>query len=163
MACIATKSVASCPSWVKPGPPAMSAQCPDDLPKAAVGRLSQKCSPGDVAIRGTEDMECPAGLRARSVRLDVGRPNHPPHFSVSSVISLPKSAGEPPRIEPPRSASFAFTLESMSAALISRLSLSTISAGACEARRRRTRSWPRSPAETRSSQEARAGRPSASC
>ena len=51
------------------------------------------------------------------------------HFSLSSTTSFPKSAGEPGSTVPPRSASRAFTLGSASAALISLLSLSTISAG----------------------------------
>ena len=50
-----------------------------------------------------------------------------PHFSVSSAISLPKSAGEPASTVPPRSASRAFMLRSARPALISLLSLSTIS------------------------------------
>ena len=49
------------------------------------------------------------------------------HFSLSSTTSFPKSAGEPGTTVPPRSASRAFTLGSASAALISLLSLSTIS------------------------------------
>src|SRR5215467_3038127 len=52
-----------------------------------------------------------------------------PHFSVSAVISLPKSMGEPASTVPPNSASRAFILESSNAALISLLSLLTISAG----------------------------------
>ena len=51
------------------------------------------------------------------------------HFSVSSAMSLPKSAGEPTNGVPPRSASFAFILGSARPALISLLSLSTISTG----------------------------------
>src|SRR5215831_6945902 len=51
------------------------------------------------------------------------------HFSLSSTTSFPKSAGEPGTTVPPRSASRAFTLGSARAALISLLSLSTISAG----------------------------------
>ena len=51
------------------------------------------------------------------------------HFSVSSAMSLPKSAGEPASTVPSRSASRALNLGSASAALISLLSLSTISAG----------------------------------
>src|SRR5262245_17400267 len=51
------------------------------------------------------------------------------HFSLSSTTSFPKSDGEPGTTVPPRSASRAFTLGSASAALISLLSLSTISAG----------------------------------
>ena len=52
------------------------------------------------------------------------------HFSVSSAMSLPNSAGEPGSTVPPRSASRAFILVSARAALISLLSLSTTSAGA---------------------------------
>src|SRR5215470_5935790 len=47
-----------------------------------------------------------------------------PHFSVSSAISLPKSAGEPGSTVPPRSASRALILGSARPALISVLSLS---------------------------------------
>src|SRR4029453_698374 len=67
------------------------------------------------------------------------RPGHPglmfaawitlPHFSVSSAMSLPKSAGEPLRPGPPPSASRAFFFGAERAALISLWSLSTISAG----------------------------------
>ena len=51
------------------------------------------------------------------------------HLSVSSAMNFPKSAGEPGNTVVPRSASRAFILGSASAALISLLSLSTISAG----------------------------------
>src|SRR5215472_16312619 len=51
------------------------------------------------------------------------------HFSVSSAMSLPKSAGEPASTVPPRSARRAFIVGSSRATLISRLSLSTISVG----------------------------------
>src|SRR5215472_17282937 len=51
------------------------------------------------------------------------------HFSVSSAISFPKSAGDPGSATPPRSARRAFILGSSRAALTSLLSLSTISAG----------------------------------
>src|SRR5262249_13396464 len=50
-------------------------------------------------------------------------------FSVSSTRSLPKSADEPGRAVAPNSANRAFILGSARAALISLLSLSTISAG----------------------------------
>src|SRR6516164_4378749 len=50
-------------------------------------------------------------------------------FSVSSARSLPKSADEPGRAVAPNSANRAFILGSARAALISLLSLSTISAG----------------------------------
>src|SRR6266446_1660391 len=52
-----------------------------------------------------------------------------PHFSVSSAMSLPKSAGEPGSTVPSRSASRALILGSARPALISLLSLSMISAG----------------------------------
>jgi hypothetical protein len=52
-----------------------------------------------------------------------------PHFSVSSAISLLKSAGEPGSTVPPRSASRAFIFGSARPALISLLSFSTISVG----------------------------------
>ena len=51
------------------------------------------------------------------------------HFSVSSAMNLPKSAGEPASTVPPRSASRALILGSARAALIPLLSLSTISTG----------------------------------
>src|SRR5262245_4574945 len=51
------------------------------------------------------------------------------HFSVSSAMSLPKSAGEPGSTAPPRSASRTLIMGSARAALTSLLSLSTISAG----------------------------------
>src|SRR4029450_2858494 len=52
-----------------------------------------------------------------------------PHFSVSSEMSLPKSAGEPGSGVAPRSASRAFILGSASAALIPLLRLAMISGG----------------------------------
>src|SRR5262249_58077875 len=51
------------------------------------------------------------------------------HFSVSSAMNLPKSAGEPTSDVLPRSASRALMLGSARPALISLLSLSTTSAG----------------------------------
>src|SRR5713101_9190935 len=52
------------------------------------------------------------------------------HFSVSSAMSLPKSAEEPGSTVPPRSANRAFSLGSARPALISALSFPTISDGA---------------------------------
>jgi hypothetical protein len=52
-----------------------------------------------------------------------------PHFSVSSAMSLPKSAGEPGSAVAPNPASRAFIWESARPALISWLSFSTISMG----------------------------------
>src|SRR5215470_7010038 len=49
------------------------------------------------------------------------------HFSVSSAMSLPNSAGEPASGGPPRSKSRALILGSAKAVLISRLSLSMTS------------------------------------
>src|SRR6516164_830452 len=51
------------------------------------------------------------------------------HFSVSSAISIPKSAGDPGSGVPPSSANLALILGSARTALISLLSLSTISDG----------------------------------
>src|SRR6516164_11751345 len=51
------------------------------------------------------------------------------HFSVSAATKLPKSEGEPAITVPPRSASRALSWGSATAALISLLSLLTISAG----------------------------------
>src|SRR5262249_5164510 len=52
-----------------------------------------------------------------------------PHFSVSSASTLANSAGVPGSVIPPVSASRAFMVASANAALISRLSRSTISVG----------------------------------
>jgi hypothetical protein len=52
-----------------------------------------------------------------------------PHFSVSLAMCFAKSDGDPPNTVAPRSKNRAFSFESASPALISRLSLSTISAG----------------------------------
>src|ERR1700686_3729680 len=51
------------------------------------------------------------------------------HFSVSSAMSLPKSAGELESTVPPKAASRAFILGSAMTALISLFSLSMIAAG----------------------------------
>src|SRR5713226_10467993 len=52
-----------------------------------------------------------------------------PHFSTSSAMNLPKSAGEPGSGVPPSSVIRAFVLGSAKAALSSLLSRSTISPG----------------------------------
>src|SRR5262245_46049628 len=52
-----------------------------------------------------------------------------PHLSVSSAMSRPNAAGEPASGSPPFSANFALIVGSLSAALISRLSLSMTSTG----------------------------------
>src|SRR5215472_1034395 len=51
------------------------------------------------------------------------------HFSVSSAMNFPKSAGEPANTAAPRSVRRVFMLGSTRAALISLLSFSTISVG----------------------------------
>src|SRR5262249_50515227 len=78
------------------------------------------------AIRRTEFMERPA---AGHSGLSPANFTTLAHFSVSSAMNFPKSAGEPDNAVPPRSARRALNLGSARAALISRLSLSTISAG----------------------------------
>jgi hypothetical protein len=52
-----------------------------------------------------------------------------PHFSVSSAMSLPKSAGEPESTEPPSSVMRALIVGSTRARLISLFSFSMMSAG----------------------------------
>src|SRR6516162_11590688 len=96
---------------------------------------SPRCASGAQGPAGFAERdvaECPAGPSS-------GFPNHSglapenlttlPHFSISSVMSLPKAAGEPGITVPPTSASRALSLESAKPALISMLSLSTISLG----------------------------------
>src|SRR5262249_36976736 len=70
---------------------------------------------------GTSDADHSALMLAARITL--------PHFSVSSAMNLPKSAGEPGSTVPPRSARRTFSLGSARPALISLLSLLTISAG----------------------------------
>src|SRR5215813_11293325 len=53
------------------------------------------------------------------------------HLSISLAMNLPKSAGEPVITMAPKLASCALSFGSASAALVSRLSLSTISVGVC--------------------------------
>src|ERR1700704_4960597 len=53
----------------------------------------------------------------------------PPHFSVSSAMTFPNSAGEPASTVPPISLSRSLILGSAKAALISRLRRSTMSGG----------------------------------
>src|SRR5262245_53681018 len=92
--------------------------------------LGTRLGPVD-GFRRTDKMESLPDLRPRlhpsglmlAARITL------PHFSVSSVMSVLKSADEPPRIIPPRSTSCVFTLGSARPALISLLSLSMIPAG----------------------------------
>src|SRR5262245_63594978 len=77
-------------------------------------------------IRVTGFMERHLGMADHSGLMFAARITLP-HFCVSSAMSLPKSAGEPGSIVPPRSASRAFMFGSIRAAFISLLSFSTIS------------------------------------
>jgi hypothetical protein len=85
--------------------------------------------------KSTEEVcaECTANNSIRSTlrgkRFHHWLDNPLPHFSVSAAMRLPKSVGEPGSGVPPKSASRAFSLESARPALISLLSLSTISEG----------------------------------
>ena len=78
---------------------------------------------GQAEIRGTGTM---VGLYSRLMPANLITLAH---FAVSPAMSLPKSAGDPARTMPPRSASFVLTLGSATPASISLLSLSMISVG----------------------------------
>src|SRR6516162_606690 len=78
------------------------------------------------AVRITGFLECRAGDYSALMPANLTTLRH---LSVSSAMNFPKSAGEPASAVPPRSASRAFILGSARAALISLLSLSTISGG----------------------------------
>src|SRR5262245_3132667 len=92
--------------------------------------LGTRLGPVD-GFRRTDKMESLPDLRPRlhpsglmlAARITL------PHFSASSLMSLPKSAGEPARAAAPKSASPAFILGSARAAFISLFSLSVISGG----------------------------------
>src|SRR5262249_19055314 len=77
------------------------------------------------------------------------------HFSVSSAMNFPKSAGEPANTAAPRSVRRFFMLGSARAALISLLSFSTMPVGVALGRRSHTSLSPQSPGEIRP----RSGRP----
>src|SRR5215831_17951405 len=77
----------------------------------------QRCGAPQDEVRSSHSALIPANLTTL------------PHFSISPTMSLAKSAGEPGSSVPPTSANRVFIFESTSAALTSRLSLSTISAG----------------------------------
>src|SRR5439155_3440401 len=74
-------------------------------------------------------LEFPGGIRPPYSALMPANFTTLAHFSVSSAISLPKSAGEPGSTVAPRSARRALILEWAKATLISLLSLSTIWTG----------------------------------
>src|SRR6266550_2756087 len=87
--------------------------------------------PGIKRFRGTGFMENRAGALHAGNHSALAPENLTTlaHFSVSSAMSLPKSAGDPVSTVAPRSASRAFIVGSARAALISLLSLSMVSAG----------------------------------
>src|SRR5258708_21658086 len=99
-----------------------------DRPPAPIASDENDPQRSSRRIRGTGFMEDLPGLPDQSA-LTPANFTTLAHFSVSSARSLPKSAGEPGRAVAPNSASRAFILGSARAALISLLSLSTISAG----------------------------------
>src|SRR5262249_11195244 len=80
------------------------------------------------AIRGTGFMEYLAPFAVQSALMPANLTTLP-HFSVSSAMSFPKSAGESATTARPRSESRALILGSARPALISLFSFSTISAG----------------------------------
>src|SRR5262249_17513239 len=94
-----------------------------DASKVHVGRNQRP------AIRKTGFMEYRARPTPNYSALMLAARITLPHFSASSLMSLPKSEGEPAITVPPRSASRALSWGSARAALISLLSLLTISAG----------------------------------
>src|SRR6516225_8550835 len=79
-------------------------------------------------FRGTGITEYLNGTTV-SVRFDAHGLHHLAHFSISSAMSLPKSAGEPGSGVLPKLASREFIFGSAKAALTSLLSLLTISVG----------------------------------
>jgi hypothetical protein len=88
-------------------------------PNADMGR-EKMMQRSNVSVRRTDRPHCALMLAARITL---------PHFSVSSAMNLPKSAGEPASTVAPKSASRALIVGSASPALISLLSLSMISVG----------------------------------
>src|SRR5262245_41096884 len=101
--------------------------------KATTSARSELFRIGPTAVIGTHSRNGCYGI------LDRGQPRQSalipaaritlPHFSVSAAMNSPKSAGEPTSGVPPRSASRSLILGSARPALISLLSLSTISTG----------------------------------
>src|SRR6186997_329696 len=80
-------------------------------------------------VRLTAVLECGAGIAPVQSGFAPENLTTLAHFSVSSAMSLPKSAGEPGSAVLPMLARRAFTLGSTRPALISLFSLSIISAG----------------------------------
>jgi hypothetical protein len=100
-----------------------------------IARIRRNWPAVDIMVRGDAGFRpalCPQRVKTGSALVEHLMPvklTTLPHFSVSSAISLPKSAGEPASTVPPRSASRVFMLGSARPALISLFSFSTISAG----------------------------------
>src|SRR5262249_58568934 len=115
---------------------------PDRRTRRALLHLSYSCAPPILAsalvthdpqrssgrIRGTGVTEYRSEFSDHSGLMPANFTTLP-HFSVSAAMKLPKSEGEPAITVPPRSASRALSWGSARAALISLLSLLTISAG----------------------------------
>src|SRR5262249_33543854 len=101
--------------------------------RMAAGARPLHCLGGASVARGREPVERRVTtLRVGSLDYSAFAPEDLTtlaHFSVSSAMNLPKSEGEPANTAAPRSANRAFNLESARPALISLLSLLTISAG----------------------------------
>src|SRR5207249_957447 len=81
------------------------------------------------AIRGTDNKEYWRGDHRLDSSLMLAARTTLPHLSLSSAKSFPNSAGETAKAVPPSSPSRALSLGSARPALISSLSLSTISVG----------------------------------
>src|ERR1700716_3192763 len=92
--------------------------------EAAVGAFSRR-SPASCRARQGEERQS----KGRYSALAPENLTTLAHFSVSSAMILPKSAGEPTATMPPRSAIRALNLGSASAALTPLLMTSMISAG----------------------------------
>src|SRR5262245_5974390 len=105
----------------------MSAMCHERTSVAAsFDHFTGAADPRDFAERNV--MECEAEAHPYSALMLAARTTLP-HFSVSSAMNFPKSAGEPANTAHPRSVRRFFMLGSARAALISWLSFSTICVG----------------------------------
>src|SRR5262245_20718591 len=98
------------------------------FPESGHCRLSQRCNLGDARF-AERDLWNVGGLRPRHCGLMPANFTTLAHFSVSSAMNWPKSAGEPANTAHPKSVRRVFMVESARAALISWLSLSMIFVG----------------------------------
>src|ERR1043166_6035879 len=101
--------------------------CTDQCAEARFGGRPEDFARSDLTTARRKFMEDRSSDGQRHSALMLAARITLPHFSVSSSISFRKSAGEPARIMPPRSVSWALSFGSARPALISVLSLSTIS------------------------------------